>query len=246
MSYAENNSGYTCNLRGRAIMIFIRHNKLLLLFLLLSMIVCTRIFLNNFHGRSLMKQRLSDYRKKRDFKKTPEPKGVLKKHSEEKYLFVIQQHHATHMHYDFRLEIDGVLKSWAVPKGPSLNPHEKRLATLTEDHPLEYATFEGIIPEGYGAGTVIVWDTGRYDNVTQKNDNDISMQEAFENGHIKINLHGKKLKGLFALTRFKGKDWLLAKVDDEYADVHRDPVETEPQSVLSKKTIAQLDKKFKH
>lgn len=163
-----------------------------------------------------------------------------------KHIFVIQQHHASHMHYDFRLEIDGVLKSWAIPKGPSTNPKIKRLAALTEDHPIDYASFEGIIPEGYGAGTVIVWDTGTYENENEKNGKPISMQHAFDNGHIKIILHGKKLQGSYALTKFKGeKNWLLVKVDDQYADARRNPVSTEPESVISKKTIKELDRTFK-
>ena len=196
-------------------------------------------------GGELMSKKLEEYKNKRDFKKTPEPVGILKVKKSDAPIFVIQQHHASHMHYDFRLEIDGVLKSWAVPKGPSTDPKVKRLAALTEDHPLEYATFEGIIPQGYGAGSVIVWDTGTYDNLNEKDGNKISMAQAFKNNHIKINLNGKKLQGAYALTRFKDKDWLLVKVKDAYADVQSDPVATEPQSVISKKTVKELDKKIK-
>jgi DNA ligase D-like protein (predicted 3'-phosphoesterase) len=189
-----------------------------------------------------MTKKLKKYEAKRDFEKTPEPKPRIKKSSGAP-IFVIQQHHASHMHYDFRLEIDGVLKSWAVPKGPSTNPKEKRLAALTEDHPLDYASFEGIIPEGYGAGSVIVWDTGTYENLNEKNGKKISMDQAFKNKHIKINLNGKKLQGAYALTWFKDNDWLLVKVNDEYADARSNPVSSKPQSVLSKKTIEELDAK---
>ena len=191
-----------------------------------------------------MKKKLESYQRKRNFKKTPEPKPKVKR-SKKKNIFVIQQHHASHMHFDFRLEIDGVLKSWAIPKGPSTDPKIKRLAAQTEDHPLDYAKFEGIIPEGYGAGTVIVWDTGTYTNLNEKNGKPISMQQAFDKGHIKIDLHGKKLQGEYALTKFKDRNWLLVKMKDEYADARRNPVKTETQSVLSTKTIKALDKKFK-
>lgn len=191
-----------------------------------------------------MVKKLQTYAKKRKFKETPEPKPKVKS-SKSKTIFVIQQHHASHMHFDFRLEVDGVLKSWAMPKGPSTDPKIKRLAVLTEDHPFDYATFEGIIPSGYGAGTVIVWDTGTYQNITEKNGQKFSMPEAFDHGHIKIILKGKKLKGIFSLLRFKDNDWLLVKGDDEYADGRRKPVVSEPQSVLSKKTIEALDKKYK-
>jgi DNA ligase D-like protein (predicted 3'-phosphoesterase) len=193
---------------------------------------------------SKMPKKLESYTKKRSFEKTPEPKPKIKS-STRKNIFVIQQHHASHMHFDFRLEIDGVLKSWAVPKGPSTNPRVKRLAAQTEDHPLDYATFEGIIPEGYGAGTVIVWDTGTYRNLTEKNGKKLSMADAFEQGHIKIDLAGKKLKGGYALTHFKDKNWLLVKVADAYADARRNPVKTEPKSVLSSKTVSELDKQYK-
>lgn len=148
---------------------------------------------------------LKEYRKKRDLKKSPEPaatkvsKGKPKK-TKSKNIFVIQKHDASHLHYDFRLEIDGVLKSWAVPKGPSTDPHEKRLAVETEDHPMEYATFEGVIPEGeYGAGPVIVWDNGTFDNIKEKDGKIIPLSQCYKNGQIEVNLHGKKLQGGYAL-----------------------------------------------
>ena len=193
----------------------------------------------------MAKSVLQAYKSKRDLKKSPEPKAK-KKSSKKKNIFVIQQHHASRMHYDFRIEVDGVLKSWAVPKGPSLNPRDKRLAVMVEDHPLGYATFEGIIPKGYGAGTVIVWDTGSYKNTTEKNGKSVPITKALDAGHIEIELHGKKLQGLYALIKFRSdNNWLLIKVNDEYADARRNPVSSEPESVLSGTTIKELDKKFK-
>ena len=193
-------------------------------------------------------KKLSEYKKKRDFSKTPEPRPKVKKTKKQKLpIFVIQQHHASHMHFDLRLEIEGVLTSWAIPKGPSTNPKEKRLAALTEDHPMDYATFEGIIPEGYGAGTVIVWDTGTYENISEYRSKPLTMTQAFTKGHITFVLFGKKLKGAYSLIRFKDeeKNWLLIKHADEFADARTNPVKTKPKSVLSTKTIAKLDKKFK-
>jgi bifunctional non-homologous end joining protein LigD len=125
--------------------------------------------------------------------------------------FVVHEHHAKHLHFDFRLEMQGVLKSWAIPKGPSMNPAEKRLAIIVEDHSLDYGSFEGIIPEGqYGAGRVVIWDKGTYRLI----------EGSIESGRIEIMLKGKKLKGIFILARMKGKDkeWLLIKKRDEYAD----------------------------
>jgi DNA ligase D-like protein (predicted 3'-phosphoesterase) len=157
---------------------------------------------------------------------------------------VIQKHDASTLHYDFRIEVDGVLKSWALPKGPSTNPSEKRLAVPTEDHPLDYADFEGVIPEGeYGAGTVLVWDRGTYENITKKDDETMSMVEALNQGHALIRLSGDKLSGGYALQRMgkgKGKRWLLVKMDDEEADARRNPVSTEPKSVLSGRTIDEI------
>lgn len=157
-------------------------------------------------------------------------------------LFVIQKHKASTLHYDFRLEADGVLKSWAVPKGPSTDPREKRLAIMTEDHSMEYGDFEGKIPEGeYGAGTVIVWDRGTYKNLKKNNKPTIS--EGIKEGHIIFYLDGIKLKGGYSLTRFRGGDsnhWLLVKMDDAEADARRNPVSTQPESVISGKKIEEI------
>ena len=189
------------------------------------------------------KKDLQAYQGKRDFRRTPEPTGGGRRTSREP-IFVVQKHDASRLHYDFRLEVDGVLKSWAVPKGPSLDPREKRLAVPTEDHPLEYAAFEGVIPAGeYGAGTVLVWDTGSYRNLTEKKGTPMSMAEAVAHGHLKVWLMGRKLRGGYALTRFKtGRDesWLLVKADDEEADAGRDPLGTEPASVLSGRTLEEI------
>jgi DNA ligase D-like protein (predicted 3'-phosphoesterase) len=186
---------------------------------------------------------LKDYQAKRDFGVTPEPQGGSKRVSTEP-IFVMQKHAARQLHYDFRLEVDGVLKSWAIPKGPSTNPQDKRLAVPTEDHPLEYAGFEGVIPAGeYGGGTVLVWDTGTYLNLTEKKGEAIPMGQALAHGHAKVWLEGNKLKGGYALTRFKtGQDeaWLLVKADDEGADPLRNPVADEPRSVLSGRTIEEI------
>ena len=189
------------------------------------------------------KKTLQTYRKKRDFKRTPEPKGK-KNPPRTQPVFVIQKHDASRLHYDFRIEIEGVLKSWAVPKGPSTNPREKRLAVETEDHPLEYADFEGIIPQGeYGAGTVLIWDIGTYHNLKEKNGEEVLMSSCFDSGHITIWLEGRKLKGGYALTRFK-KDtknqWLLVKMDDKEADPLRNPVATEMKSAVSGKTLEEI------
>ncbi|MGH7563623.1 MAG: DNA polymerase ligase N-terminal domain-containing protein, partial [Gemmatimonadota bacterium] len=148
---------------------------------------------------------LDEYRRKRDFRKAKEPRGGKKGKAGRR--FVIQKHAASSLHYDFRLEADGVLKSWAVPKGPSTDPRDKRLAMPTEDHPLDYHDFEGVIPEGeYGAGAVIVWDRGTYRNLTDDGD-EVPVARAIDDGHLKIWLDGEKLRGGYALTRIgKGKD----------------------------------------
>lgn len=186
---------------------------------------------------------LKDYKTKRAFSRTPEPRGSKRK-SGKKPIFVIQKHDAKSLHYDFRIEVGDVLKSWAVPKGPSTDPRDKRLAVPTEDHPLDYASFEGVIPKGeYGAGTVLVWDTGLYDNITEKDGKINPISKALESGHALIALHGKKLTGGYALQRTgKGKNsrWLLVKMDDDEADARRNPISTEPKSVLSGRTIEQI------
>lgn len=190
-------------------------------------------------------RRLSEYRSKRDFRKTPEPASAGKRRRG-KPIFVIQKHAASHLHYDFRLEIDGVLVSWAVPKGPSTDPRVKRLAVRTEDHPMEYAGFEGNIPVGqYGGGSVIVWDTGHYEDITTDIDeNPSDAATGLRDGHIAVWLHGYKLEGGYALTRTKMRDdprnWLLVKMKDAMADARRNPVSTEPASVLSGKTVEQI------
>jgi len=192
------------------------------------------------------KDPLQPYREKRDFQRTPEPRGV-KSTRRTGPVFVIQKHKSSHLHYDFRIEIGGVLKSWAVPKGPSTDPREKRLAVETEDHPLEYAGFEGIIPQGdYGAGTVLIWDTGTYRNLKEKNGKEVPLSTCYDTGHITIWLEGKKLKGGYALTRFKRENnnqWLLVKMNDKGADPLRNPVATEPKSVVSGKTLEEISGK---
>ncbi|MDV2480745.1 DNA ligase [Methanoculleus sp. Wushi-C6] len=186
---------------------------------------------------------LDDYREKRDFSLTPEPPGESGA-AGTLPIFVIQLHEATALHYDFRLEVDGVLKSWAVPKGPSLDPKTKRLAVPTEDHPLGYAEFEGVIPEGsYGAGTVLVWDRGTYRNLTEQGGQEIGIAEGLRRGHISFRLEGEKIGGGYALTRFrtgKGEAWLLVKKADAEADPGRDPVAAEPRSVVSGRTLAEV------
>ena len=178
---------------------------------------------------------LTEYKKKRKFDKTPEP-GPEKKHTRTGRMFVIQKHRATQLHYDFRLEVDGVLKSWAVPKGPSLDPKVKRMAVPTEDHPMEYANFEGVIPKGnYGAGRVIVWEMGVYAPL-----GDTSMQDGLKKGHVSFALVGRKLEGGFALTRLRDDSWLLVKMADDYADRKTDITKERPESVLSGKTIDEI------
>lgn len=164
---------------------------------------------------------------------------------QENPIFVIQKHAAKTLHYDFRLEVDGVLKSWAVPKGLSLSPEEKRLAVPTEDHPIEYAEFEGVIPEGsYGAGAVLVWDRGTYRNLTERRGERTGVAEGLRQGHISFWLDGTKIRGGYALTRFrtgKNEAWLLVKKNDDEADPGRNPVVSEPRSVISGRTIEEIE-----
>ncbi|HEY8937452.1 MAG TPA: non-homologous end-joining DNA ligase, partial [Cyclobacteriaceae bacterium] len=187
---------------------------------------------------------LSKYKAKRSFKSTPEPQGGKAKSS--LLHFVVQKHRASHLHYDFRLEMDNVLKSWAVPKGPSMDSKIKRLAMMVEDHPIDYANFEGIIPEGnYGAGAVMVWDNGEYEvesdsKLSKKEQNDILLKE-LKAGKLKFILHGKKLKGLFALVKAKNKEdnsWFFMKLKDKYES--NTDIALQDQSVLSKKTMEEI------
>ena len=181
---------------------------------------------------------LETYRKKRDFSATPEPEGRAGKTGGRS--FVIQKHDATRLHYDFRLEMDGVLKSWAVTKGPSLDPGEKRLAVHVEDHPLDYGDFEGTIPKGqYGGGTVIVWDRGTWSPIGDA-------EKAYAKGHMEFELHGEKLSGRWHLVRMRGKsgekrdNWLLIKGDDDQARTEGDILEERPESVKTGRQIAEV------
>lgn len=155
-------------------------------------------------------------------------------------LFVVQKHAARSTHYDFRLETEGVLKSWALPKGPSLDPSQKRLAVFTEDHAMEYARFEGVIAEGqYGAGPVIVWDLGEYRDISKGQD----FPKSLETGKLEIWLEGSKLKGGFALFRMgagDSKNWLLKKMKDEYASPGIEITAASPKSVISGKSIEEI------
>ncbi len=189
---------------------------------------------------------LEKYVAKRDFTKTSEPKAG-KSRDRNKLMFVIQKHDATRLHYDFRLEMEGVLKSWAVPKGPSTDPKQKRLAMMVEDHPFDYRQFEGIIPKGeYGGGTVIVWDEGTYEPIEPlkgKKAQEQHLLEQLKSGSLKFTLHGQKLEGEFALVRTNGmgeNSWLLIKHKDEYASVK--DITKQDKSVLSGKTIPAMAK----
>lgn len=187
---------------------------------------------------------LETYRQKRDFSKTDEPRGSTRRPGHDAPRFVVQKHAASRLHYDVRLEASGVLKSWAVPKGPPSDPAEKVFATPTEDHPLDYAEFEGVIPKGqYGAGAVIVWDTGSYRNLTTRRGADVPLEEAIEAGHLSVWLEGEKLRGGYALTRIReGRKevWLLVKMRDEAVDGRRDLRETAPASVRSGRTVEEV------
>src|SRR6187200_742238 len=189
---------------------------------------------------------LEKYKQKRNFTSTPEPAGDVKLAAEraksarpEKGLFFcVQKHLASHLHYDFRLEHNGVLLSWAVPKGPSLDPKTKRLAMHVEDHPIEYGTFEGVIPSGYGAGIVMLWDAGTWTPESP------DVDAALKKGDLKFSLDGKKLHGSWVLVRIRAREsgrppWLLIKHRDEFAS-KVDIAETEPRSIVSKRILAEI------
>jgi bifunctional non-homologous end joining protein LigD len=189
---------------------------------------------------------LREYVRKRDFTLTPEPSGLGKKKGRptSKLSFVIQKHAASRLHYDFRLELDGVLLSWAVPKGPSLDPSDKRLAVQVEDHPLEYGGFEGTIPQGqYGGGSVLVWDRGTWEPEKDP-------REGLRRGKLEFTLHGKKLQGSWALVRLHGrtseeKNWLLFKRTDEHARVGYDITEERPESAKTGRLIESIGSRSK-
>jgi len=187
-----------------------------------------------------MSDLLKKYRDMRDFGETPEPSGGKPKRSKLP-IFVIQKHQASHLHYDFRLEMEGVLKSWAVPKGPSYDTSVKRLAMMTEDHPYDYASFEGVIPAGqYGGGNVIIWDNGTFE-LTEP-DNGV---KGIKQGKLAFKMYGKKMFGEWALVKIrgrspKGNEWLLLKHRDEYANAKIDVTEVAPQSVISGKTVEEI------
>src|SRR5688572_4827779 len=195
---------------------------------------------------------LRKYHAKRDLKRTPEPGGAARKKAAKTLIFVVQRHKASHLHFDFRLEMAGVLKSWAVPKGPSLDPADKRLAMHVEDHPVSYFDFEGTIPEGnYGAGTVMVWDTGNWAPLLFTEGKIGSEKDAIamlEKGDLKVRLHGKKLKGDFVLVKTrsrrpgsKGNEWLLIKKNDEFVQSPYDATNDEHDwSVLTKRSLAEI------
>ncbi|HXI39316.1 MAG TPA: DNA polymerase ligase N-terminal domain-containing protein [Bryobacteraceae bacterium] len=188
---------------------------------------------------------LKEYREKRNFEVTAEPKGARSgTKSDSELLYVIQKHQASHLHYDFRLEWRGVLLSWAVPKGPSLDPSVKRLATRVEDHPVEFSGFEGVIPEGeYGGGTVMLWDRGTWSPEVE------DVDAALEKGDLKFTLHGRKLQGSWVLVRTKlgyggssKPQWLLIKHRDEYASPE-DVLTERPRSVLTKRLLVEIARK---
>jgi bifunctional non-homologous end joining protein LigD len=192
---------------------------------------------------------LKKYRTMRDFGATPEPSGGKPK-KRKLPIFVIQKHRASHLHYDFRLEMEGVLKSWAVPKGPSYDPGVKRLAMMTEDHPYDYASFEGVIPDGnYGAGNVIIWDEGEWEFI-EPGDDPVA---ALKSGKLTFRLYGKKMFGEWALVKIggrggksssrssdKGNEWLLLKHRDSFANEDVDVTEVAPRSVVSNKLVEEM------
>ncbi|MEU6352968.1 DNA polymerase ligase N-terminal domain-containing protein [Streptomyces sp. NPDC047072] len=188
-----------------------------------------------------MNERLRTYRAKRDFGRTREPEGRNGSGGPAPR-FVVQIHDASTMHFDFRLQVGDVLKSWSVPKGPSDVPKDKRLAVPTEDHPLEYEEFEGVIPaDEYGGGTVIVWDHGTYEPLSHdRQGRPVDFAESLERGHATFRLHGAKLRGQYALTRFREDDWLLVKTAEGRKRGHGTPNPRRARSVMSGRTLAQV------
>ncbi len=188
---------------------------------------------------------LERYHQKRDFAKTPEPVGGYAQKGQQP-VFVIQKHAATRLHYDLRLEVDGVLKSWSVPRGPSADPRDRRLAVMTEDHPLDYQDFEGVIPRGqHGAGQVIVWDHGTYRNITDDPDHPTPMARAIDDGKVEVFLEGTRIRGGYALIRMhradeEREDWLLIKLKDEHVGSLPGDLEDRPESVLTGRTVKDL------
>lgn len=182
---------------------------------------------------------LKKYKAKRNLKHSPEPSAIIKKRKKGSPLFVVQKHAARSLHYDFRLEVDGVLKSWAVPKGPSMNPKDKRLAIMVEDHPIDYKDFEGVIPKGYGAGKVLVWDRGVY-AIDEGDEPEKKAKQGLKKGYLHLTLLGKKLKGMFSLIKLKNtdKNWLLIKKQDGYASSQ--DVTKKKRSVISDLTLEQI------
>jgi len=195
-----------------------------------------------------MTEGLDRYRSKRDFSRTGEPSGEQAGSGDGggRARFVIQKHDASRLHYDFRLEVEGVLKSWAIPKGPTVDSNDRRLAVQTEDHPLDYIDFEGVIPEGeYGGGTVLVWDNGTYENLrAQKDDDARDMAGSIEDGFVEVRLDGEKIRGGYVLKRTNGEGeksrWLMIKMKDDGADARRKPTETEPSSVKTGRDLSQV------
>ncbi|MGK3944877.1 DNA polymerase ligase N-terminal domain-containing protein [Streptomyces caeruleatus] len=188
-----------------------------------------------------MSERLKDYHGKRDFGRTREPEG-RRADAGGAPRFVVQIHDASTMHFDFRLQVGEVLKSWSVPKGPSDVPRDKRLAVPTEDHPLEYEDFEGVIPRGeYGGGTVIVWDRGTYEPLSHdRKGRPVDFAQSLEQGHATFRLRGTKLRGTYALTRFREDNWLLVKTAEGRANSHGTPDPRRARSVRSGRTLAQV------
>src|SRR5437867_1165062 len=177
--------------------------------------------------------RLAEYNRKRRFEVTPEPAGKPGRARKKALEFVVQKHRASRLHYDFRLEHDGVMLSWAVPKGPSLDPANKRFAMQTEDHPIEYNQFEGVIPEGeYGGGTVMIWDRGTWEPEVD------DVNKALAKGDLKMRLHGKKMKGSWVLVRMRDRQWLLIKHRDQHASATQDLTLAKPKSVVSRRSMA--------